>query len=216
MKTQNPLIGRFKGSAGGMTGCKIYDKNVLRAKAFEVNNPNTIAQQVQRTYFAELSALVASITEDQLRVLFPSKPKAMSRRNACAKQLSEFYEISGNLKSVSLADLQTIGNAPTMVFGTTTVSIEDDDITVTLDSSVSNNTSINFYHFIAVLVNVSQQKIILPLASAQVERGTLTFSLPSGWLSTDTIHAIPLIINSVTAITSWDSVGVSERPARIE
>ena len=47
-KVQNPIIGRAKGSAGGMTFSKNYDKNVMRAKAFEVNNPNTQAQQTQR------------------------------------------------------------------------------------------------------------------------------------------------------------------------
>ena len=39
MKVQNPIIGRARGSAGGMTFCKNYDKNVARAKAFEVSNP---------------------------------------------------------------------------------------------------------------------------------------------------------------------------------
>ena len=79
MKTQNPWMGRMKGSAGSMTGCKVYDKNVMRAKAFEVNNPKTQAQQTERGFFAQLIAAVATLSDAQLRTLYPQKPKTKSR-----------------------------------------------------------------------------------------------------------------------------------------
>ena len=88
MKVQNPIIGRSRGSAGGMTFCKNYDKNVARAKAFEVSNPNTPAQQNQRTFFKGVSVVTSMFTPDELRTLFPQKPKAMSRRNALSKQIA--------------------------------------------------------------------------------------------------------------------------------
>jgi hypothetical protein len=107
MKIQSPWMGRIKGSAGNMTGCKVHDKNVMRAKAFEVNNPNTAAQQVQRSYFADLTKLVAGFTPDQLRTLFPSKPKAMSRRNALAKQLAEYNSMDGTAKVIDFNSIDT-------------------------------------------------------------------------------------------------------------
>lgn len=110
MKTQNPWMGRVKGSAGNMTGCKVYDKNVLRAKAFEVSNPDTTAQQTQRNFFKEVAAIVATVSEEELRSLFGIKPKGMSRRNAFSKQVAAAYSIEGNEKSVDFSKLQAIGN----------------------------------------------------------------------------------------------------------
>lgn len=96
MKTQNPLIGRSKGSAGGMTASKVYDKNVLRAKAFEVNNPNTQAQQNERNFFTQCQRINSTASEEMLRTLFPIKPKSMSRRNALMKQLMSNKEEDGS------------------------------------------------------------------------------------------------------------------------
>ena len=109
-KVQNPIIGRAKGSAGGMTFSKNYDKNVMRAKAFEVSNPNTQAQQTQRGFFAELQEIVASVTEAQLRTLFGYKPKAMSRRNMLSRQVAAANSIDGTTKSVDFTKLEAIGN----------------------------------------------------------------------------------------------------------
>lgn len=110
MKGQFPWIGRSRGSAGGMTTSKINDKNVMRAKAFEVTNPKTAAQVMQRDFFKEVQEVCASVTEDQLRSLFGVKPKTMTRRNALSKQIAAAYTISNGVKSVDFSKLLAIGN----------------------------------------------------------------------------------------------------------
>lgn len=110
MKTQNPWMGRVRGSAGNMTGCKVYDKNVLRAKAFEVSNPDTAAQQTQRDFFKEVAAIVATVSEEEIRSLFGIKPKAMSRRNALSKQVAAAFSVDATGKHVDFSKLQAIGN----------------------------------------------------------------------------------------------------------
>lgn len=110
MKTQNPIIGRAKGSAGGMTFSKNFDKNVARAKAFEVSNPKTTAQTTERSFFAEVMQVVSSVSDDQLRTLFGVKPKSKSRRNALTSQIAAAYSIDGTTKSVDFSKLQAIGN----------------------------------------------------------------------------------------------------------
>lgn len=110
MKTQNPWMGRMRGSAGNMTGCKVYDKNVLRAKAFEVSNPDTAAQQTQRDFFKEVAAIVATVSEEELRSLFGIKPMAMSRRNALSKQVASAFSVDATGKHVDFSKLQAIGN----------------------------------------------------------------------------------------------------------
>lgn len=110
MKGQFPWIGRSRGSAGGMTTAKINDKNVMRAKAFEVYNPKTAAQVMQRNFFKEVQEVCASVTEDELRSLFGIKPKTMTRRNALSKQIAAVYTISNGVKSVDFSLLGAIGN----------------------------------------------------------------------------------------------------------
>ncbi|MBO7182835.1 MAG: hypothetical protein J6V49_01735 [Bacteroidales bacterium] len=110
MKTQNPWIGRVKGSAGNMTGCKVYDKNVLRAKAFEVSNPNTASQQTQRNFFKQVSGIASTVSEEELRSLFGMKPKAMSRRNMLSKQIAAATAVVDGVKIVDFSKIEAIGN----------------------------------------------------------------------------------------------------------
>lgn len=214
MKIQSPWMGRIKGSAGNMTGCKVYDKNVLRAKAFEVNNPNTAAQQVQRGYFADLTKLVAGFTPDQLRTLFPSKPKAMSRRNALSKQFAEYHVMDGNEKIVDCSNIFTLGNAPTMNLGETEVNIADSKITVTLGQNVAENSEIANNHFIVALVNESKNLISLTNTSAKVGDGSIELDIPTGWEEMDDFHAIPLITNKTSAVADFGSFIIKVRPEK--
>lgn len=110
MKTQNPWMGRARGSAGNMTSSKVYDKNVMRAKAFEVNNPNTTAQQTERNFFKEIQEIVSKITEEQLRSLFPTLPKNKSRRNALMSQLLALFVIRDSKKYFAKSKIETLGN----------------------------------------------------------------------------------------------------------
>lgn len=214
MKVQNPIIGRSKGSAGGMTFCKVYDKNVARAKAFEVTNPKTMAQQTQRAFFASLTALCSDFSDEQLRTLFPQKPKTMSRRNAITKQIAQNWEMDGTDKVIDFETIDTLGNASVMDFGTTTCEFSNGSINVILDNSVKNNAQYADYYFIAAIVNETKGAIYLGTENGTVDDGSLIVPLPSSWESSDSIHAIPFITNSKTAISGFGTLSVAKRPAR--
>ncbi|MEE1139065.1 MAG: DUF6266 family protein [Acutalibacteraceae bacterium] len=214
MKIQSPWMGRIKGSAGNMTGCKVYDKNVMRAKAFEVNNPNTAAQQVQRGYFADLTKLVAGFTPDQLRTLFPSKPKAMSRRNALSKQLAVYNTMEGSEKVIDFAEIDTLGNAPAMDFGVTNCQFSNGIINVELDDKIKENQSLANYNFIAAIVNETKEEISLSEKHGDVGNGVIDIDIPSGWETTDTIHAIPLITNETLELADFGSFIIKVRPEK--
>ena len=129
MKVQNPVIGRMKGSAGGMTGSKVHNKNVLRAKAMEVNNPHTTAQVTQRDFFTQVQAIASTVSNEQLRSLFGIKPKSMSRRNALAAQIAKAFTIDGTTKSVDFSKLDAIGNGD-KVNTTITYTMVDEQSTI--------------------------------------------------------------------------------------
>lgn len=214
-KVQNPVIGRTKGSAGGMTWSKVYDKNVMKAKVFEANNPNTAAQQIQRSYFKSVSAQAAVFTPDQLRVLFPQRPKGISRRNAVFKQLAEYWEMVSGEKVMKLGDMSTIGNAPTMDMGTTTAAISSGSVTVTLDNSVKTNDLVKEYYFLAVLINATKNEVYFDITNAKVETGTMTINAPATWEDADTIHALPLITDSKVVLVGFGTLSVTKRPQRV-
>ena len=217
MKVQNPIIGRARGSAGGMTFCKNYDKNVARAKAFEVSNPNTQAQQTQRAFFAQLTALCSDFSDDQLRTLFPSKPKTMSRRNALSKQIAQSYAIDGTEKTIDYADIDTLGNAPVMDFGETNCQIRSNTIYVVLDEKVRSDMTYAEYSAIFAFVNETKGEILLPNICCKVSdvRG-LGAPKPNNWEVTDSIHAIPFITDKLykTSTVSFGTLSVTKRPVR--
>ena len=213
-KVQNPVIGRSKGSAGGMTFSRNFGRNVMKAKVFEPSNPNTAAQQVQRSYFKTVSTQAAVFTPDQLRAMFPNKPKAMSRRNAVTRQLAEYWQMNGSEKEMKLSDLVTIGNAKTMDMGTTGAVVAGTVVNVSLDASVVGNTLLADYYFVAVLVNDTKNLVSMDITNAKVSTGQLTIDLPQNWENTDTIHAIPLITDSKVALTGYGTMAVANRPAR--
>lgn len=161
MKVQNPIIGRSRGSAGGMTFSKNYDKNVARAKAFEVSNPKTASQQDQRNFFKEVAAIVATVSEEELRSLFGIKPKAMSRRNALSKQVATAYSIVDGQKVVDFSKLQAIGNGQKVT--TPIVYTEDvsDENVVPINSSMFFVQDPSTATIVAVIFDVENKKIIL-------------------------------------------------------
>lgn len=217
MKIQSPWMGRIKGSAGNMTGCKVYDKNVMRAKAFEVSNPNTPAQQTQRAFFASLTNLCSDFSEAQLRTLFPAKPKTMSRRNAISKQIAQSNTMDGTAKVIDFEDIDTLGNASVMDFGMTTCEFSNGNINVVLDNSVKANLQYADNDFIAAIVNETKGTISLTTENGEVSDGTMICAIPSGWETTDTIHAIPFITeskNGAIATVGFGTLGVITRPAR--
>ena len=218
MKVQNPIIGRMKGSAGGMTGSKVYDKNVLRAKAMEVNNPKTAAQTTQRNFFAQLSGVVATVSPEILRALFPNKPKAMSRRNSLSKQIAEAYDIQGTDKKIDFAEILTLGNASTMDFGETTCTQVGTTITVSLDASVKAMTEYADNYMLCVLVNETLGELAFPDTNVNIETGVMSITAPAGWLATHQLHAIPMMGNlkkdGKIALVGFGTMAVTKRPAR--
>lgn len=218
MKIQSPWMGRIKGSAGNMTGCKVYDKNVMRAKAFEVTNPNTQAQQTQRGFFAELTATCTDFSEELLRALFPQKPKTMSRRNAISKQIAESYAINGVVKSIDYEDITTLGNASVMDFGTTSCTNSSGTITVALDASVKANAQYADNYMGTIVWNETKGQFVAPDTNINVQTGELSFSAPAGWENADAIHAIPFIMKekkgSKVALVGFGTMSVTKRPAR--
>ena len=171
MKGQFPWIGRSRGSAGGMTTAKVNDKNVMKATAYEVTNPKTAAQVMQRDFFKQVQEVCASVTEDQLRSLFGVKPKTMTRRNALSKQIAAAYTITDGVKSVDFSKLLAIGNGEKINVPIVPITEGIGDYEITWPASVYTKSQGLNTILIAVVFDVTNSKIIV----SQIIRDNMDF-----------------------------------------
>lgn len=84
---QNPLIGRARKQAGGVVFTKIYDKNVIRSKPQAVSTSPSFNQQLNRDYFKLVTRLVAQLTNEELEIMYPEKPKKGTRKQLLTRTL---------------------------------------------------------------------------------------------------------------------------------
>lgn len=104
---QNPLIGRARKQAGGVVFTKIYDKNVIRSKPQAVTTSPSFNQQLNRDYFKLVTRLVAQLTNEELEIMYPEKPKKGTRKQLLTRTLLK------NKKKENgryVPDLQSIDN----------------------------------------------------------------------------------------------------------
>lgn len=78
---QNTLIGKTSGSVGGTTFSSWKGKNILKSKAVSVANPNTPAQQTQRSALKKAVAVFRAI-HDIVDLGFMQQAVGMSGYNA--------------------------------------------------------------------------------------------------------------------------------------
>lgn len=161
MKTQNPWMGRARGSAGNMTSSKVYDKNVMRAKAFEVNNPKTAAQTSERNFFAEAQKVCQTVSEEQLRSLFGVKPKSKSRRNALLSQLLEAFSINNGVKEFDFSKLYAIGNGPKVSMPIETIVDGDNQPNTTITTQVLGSNATETTNLIGVIFDTDNNEIYI-------------------------------------------------------
>lgn len=121
-KVQNPIIGRTKGSAGGMTFTTSLRQNVMKAKAFTVANPNTANQQGVRLAFQRASSLSSKLTtilkkygianEASRRKIYPANLVTRAMRDSTEVNFTgaAFGEIS-----MAFGENKEVGIVPTAI-----------------------------------------------------------------------------------------------------
>lgn len=87
MKTQNPVIGASRGSAGNATATRSLGRNIFKAKPESVANPKTEAQTKQRYLLAFVQKIVSTLSDNAIEALYPVKVTGMSKRNKMVQDL---------------------------------------------------------------------------------------------------------------------------------
>ena len=216
-KIKQGILGGFKGKVGTVIGASWNGIAYMRGLPQSVRNPKTAAQEAQRAFFREVQDLAGQLTIEQQLFLFPTSPSGMTRRNAVVKQLAEDPVITADSKSVNLAKLATIGNAPTAALPKVNVTASLSNLVISWDEENDWRTAhANEYPTIFV-ANVTQKKIFLVhstvVIGASGEQAFNTDVATYGEAS-DEFSGFMLSTGAVTAPHGYGTLSVATRPER--
>ena len=216
-KIKQGILGGFKGKVGTVIGSSWNGIAYMRGLPQSQKDPKTAAQMAQRDFFREVQDLVGQLSYEQLVFLFPESVQGMSRRNLLVKQLSTDPLVAEGSKHVDLADITSLGNAPTADLPD--VSIVASRSAVTISWNADNewrSQHADEYPTICVF-NVTQKKIFLVHSTVTVgASGSQSFSLESDafGIGSSEFNGFMLSTGATTAPHFFGTLGVINRPAR--
>ena len=216
-KIKQGILGGFKGKVGTVIGASWNGIAYMRGLAQSHKNPKTAAQLQQRTFFKEVQELVSQLSDEQLAFLFPNSVKGMSRRNLLTKQLSAYPIETEEGKHADLADIVSLGNAPTADLPDVSIVASRSAVTISWDADNDwRSQHADEYPTICVF-NVTQKKIFLVHSTVTVgASGSQSFSVESDafGIGSSEFNGFMLSTGATTAPHFFGTLGVINRPAR--
>ena len=216
-KIKQGILGGFKGKVGTVIGVSWNGIAYMRGLAQSVKNPKTAAQLTQRAFFKEVLDLVGQLSDEQLAFLYPNSVKGMSRRNLLTKQLSDYPIETEEGKHADLADIISLGNAPTADLPDVTITASRSAVTISWNADNAwRSQHADEYPTICVF-NVTQKKIFLVHSTVTVgASGSQSFSVESDafGIGSSEFNGFMLSTGATTAPHFFGTLGVINRPAR--
>ena len=216
-KIKQGILGGFKGKVGTVIGASWNGIAYMRGLAQSHKNPKTAAQLKQRAFFKEVQDLVGQLSDEQLAFLYPNSVKGMSRRNLLTKQLSAYPIETEEGKHADLADIVSLGNAPTADLPDVSIVASRSAVTISWDADNDwRSQHADEYPTICVF-NVTQKKILLVHSTVTVgASGSQSFSVESDafGIGSSEFNGFMLSTGATTAPRFFGTLGVINRPAR--
>ena len=216
-KIKQGILGGFKGKVGTVIGSSWNGIAYMRGLPQSQKDPKTAAQIAQRDFFREVQDLVGQLSYEQLVFLFPESVQGMSRRNLLVKQLSTDPLVAEGSKHVDLADITSLGNAPTADLPDVTITASRSAVTISWNADNEwRSQHADEYPTICVF-NVTQKKIFLVHSTVTVgASGSQSFSVESDafGIGSSEFNGFMLSTGATTAPHFFGTLGVINRPAR--
>ena len=216
-KIKQGILGGFKGKVGTVIGASWNGIAYMKGLPQSQKDPKTAAQMAQRAFFKEIQDLVGQLSAEQQIFLIPTTPQGMTRRNMLVKQLAEDPVVTADSKSVNLAELATIGNAPTAALPKVNVTTSLSNLVISWDEENDWRTAhANEYPTIFV-ANVTQKKIFLVHSTVVIgASGEQAFNadIAAYGEASDEFGGFMLSTGAVTAPHGYGTLSVATRPER--
>ena len=216
-KIKQGILGGFKGKVGTVIGSSWNGIAYMRGLPQSTKDRKSAAQLVQRDFFREVQDLVGQLSYEQLVFLFPNSAKGMSRRNLLVKQLSADPLVAEGSKHADLADITSLGNAPTADLPDVSIVASRSAVTISWDADNDwRSQHADEYPTICVF-NVTQKKIFLVHSTVTVgASGSQSFSVESDafGIGSSEFNGFMLSTGSKIPLVGFGTMGVVNRPAR--
>ena len=216
-KIKQGILGGFKGKVGTVIGSSWNGIAYMRGLPQSTKDRKSAAQLAQRDFFREVLDLVGQLSYEQLVFLFPNSAKGMSRRNLLVKQLSADPLVAEGSKHADLADITSLGNAPTADLPDVSIVASRSAVTISWDADNDwRSQHADEYPTICVF-NVTQKKIFLVHSTVTVgASGSQSFSVESDafGIGSSEFNGFMLSTGSKIPLVGFGTMGVINRPAR--
>ena len=216
-KIKQGILGGFKGKVGTVIGASWNGIAYMRGLAQSVKNPKTAGQTTQRGFFKDILDIVGQFSKEQLAFLFPNTPAKMTRHNALVKQLTEFAAVDGDVKSVDLGNINSLGNGSTGELPDVAITAAGENLTISWDGATADRAEAADEYPTIFVANVTQQKIFLVNSTATIgASGEAGFTVPltAYGEATDIFNGFMLSTGGKIVLVGFGTMGVCERPAR--
>ena len=216
-KIKQGILGGFKGKVGTVIGSSWNGIAYMRGQAQSFKDSKSAAQLKQRNFFREVQDLVSQLTAEQLAFLFPSSPSGMTRRNAIVQQLSAASLVEADGKHVDLANINSIGNAPTADMPDVSVAADGDSLAISWDGGSDFRAEHGDEYPTIFVANVTKKKIFLINSTAVIgTTGSQTFNvgLAAYGEAADIFSGFMLATGSKIALVGYGTLSVATRPER--
>ena len=216
-KIKQGILGGFKGKVGTVIGSSWNGIAYMKGLPQSIRNSKSAAQIKQRDFFKEVQQIASQLTAEQLAFLFPSSPHDMTRRNAIVQQLSEDPIIEADSKHVDLANLKTLGNAPTAELPEAFFSVDGNNLAISWNGASGWRTDHADEYPTVFVANVTKKRVFLinsPVAFGAAGEWSFIVGLSAYGEASDTFSGFLLSTGAQTAQIGFGTMGVCERPAR--
>ena len=216
-KIKQGILGGFKGKVGTVIGSSWNGITYMRGLPQSQKDPKTAAQIAQRDFFREVQDLVGQLSYEQLVFLFPESVQGMSRRNLLVKQLSTDPLVAEGSKHADLADITSLGNAPTADLPDVSIVASRSAVTISWDAENDWRAQHGDEYPTICVFNVTQKKIFLVHSTVTVgASGSQSFSVESDafGIGSSEFNGFMLSTGATTAPHFFGTLGVINRPAR--
>ena len=216
-KIKQGILGGFKGKVGTVIGASWNGIAYMKGLPQSQKDPKTAAQMAQRAFFKEIQDLVGQLTAEQQLFLIPTTPQGMTRRNMLAKQLAEDPVVTADSKSVNLAELATIGNAPTAALPKVNVTTSLSNLVISWDEENDWRTAHANEDPTIFVATVTQKKIFLLHSTVVIgASGEQAFNadIAAYGEASDEFGGFMLSTGAVSAPHGYGTLSVATRPAR--
>jgi hypothetical protein len=160
-KIKQGILGGFRGKVGTVVGSYWNGIFYMKALPQSYKKGRSGSQKMQQGYFKELVELSRQLSAEDLEIIYPKKPKGMTRRNLLVKQLAEFAVVLDKSKTVDLDSLCTLGNASTTALPAVSVGYGRDGLQISWDAVTYYREQHPDEYPLIFLVNTKQKKLFL-------------------------------------------------------